>query len=294
MYYTIDENAARTAHNMNSFFPFKEGRVTAEYRDAVDSAKELAEHQKRRVDPMYHEKIDALLDAYARRLADWYNKGFAIEARCPSVMVAGPAKFPTRRKEKQNDARAAHIAAHNDIAALHERIQTTGTGGISSDDPDALDKLKAKLAGLERNHADMKDRNAYYRKYKTLDGCPGVSAEEATRIKAHMATFQWLHKPYELSNNLAEIKRLRGRVAEIEALAKNPLQGWTFDGGEVVANTEWNRLQILFDHKPDEAMRQQLKRNAFRWAPSAGAWQRQLTSNAVRAAKEITCMEVAA
>ena len=35
---------------------------------------------------------------------------------------------------------------------------------------------------------------------------------------------------------------------------------------------------------PDEATREALKSNGFRWSPKAGAWQRQLTSNAYYAA----------
>ncbi len=52
--------------------------------------------------PMYHEKIDHLLDTYARKLAENMNQGFAIDARVPSVMIAGPANFPVGKKEKQN------------------------------------------------------------------------------------------------------------------------------------------------------------------------------------------------
>lgn len=56
------------------------------------------------------------------------------------------------------------------------------------------------------------------------------------------------------------------------------------DGGKVEANTEANRLQIFFEDKPDEATREALKSNGFRWSPKAGVWQRQLTSNAYYAA----------
>ena len=52
----------------------------------------------------------------------------------------------------------------------------------------------------------------------------------------------------------------------------------------LAANTEANRLQIFFEDKPDEATREALKSNGFRWSPKAGAWQRQLTSNAYYAA----------
>ena len=84
---------------------FRSGSATAEYRQMVDQAAELAQRQKERVDPMYHEKIDALLDTYARKLAANLNDHYAIEARVPSILVAGGSNFPVRKKEKQNAAR---------------------------------------------------------------------------------------------------------------------------------------------------------------------------------------------
>lgn len=48
---------------------------------------------------------------------------------------------------------------------------------------------------------------------------------------------------------------------------------------KVVENTEAMRYQILFDGKPDEEIRSLLKSNGFKWAPSQGAWQRQITAN---------------
>ena len=108
-YYPINETAARRAKEMNSFSDYREGSATAEYRAMVDKAAAVAEHQKARVDPMYHEKIDHLLDTYARKLAENMNQGFAIDARVPSVMIAGPANFPVRQKEKQNRARDGNM-----------------------------------------------------------------------------------------------------------------------------------------------------------------------------------------
>ena len=80
-YYPINEAAARQAKEMNSFYDYKEGSATEEYRGMVDKAAALAERQKARVDPMYHEKIDRLLDTYARKLAENMNHGYAIDAR---------------------------------------------------------------------------------------------------------------------------------------------------------------------------------------------------------------------
>ena len=122
-YYPINEGAARRAKEMNSFSDYKEGSATAEYRAMVDKAAAIAEKQKSRVDPMYHEKIDHLLDTYARKLAENMNQGFAIDARVPSVMIAGPANFPVGKKEKQNRARDSNMEEWRYIQGLLDKIR---------------------------------------------------------------------------------------------------------------------------------------------------------------------------
>ena len=287
-YYTINEAAAKRAKDMNSFSDYKQGSATAEYRHYVDEAVQLAERQKQRVDPMYHEKIDSLLDTYARKLAANMNKGYEIDARVPSILIAGGSNFPTRKKEKQNAARDSNYREWQDIQGLLDKIRSTGMGGISADDPQAVQKLEKKLESLEKSQETMKAVNAYYRKHKTLDGCPHLSPEQLEKLKADMASSWHLgDKPFAtwaLSNNSAEIRRVKDRIKSLSQQKEIGFVGWEFDGGKVEANTEANRLQIFFEDKPDEATREALKSNGFRWSPKAGAWQRQLTSNAYYAA----------
>lgn len=267
---------------------------TAEYRSMVDKAVEIGERQKKRVDPMYHEKIDSLVDTYARKLAENMNSSFSIEARVPSILIAGGSNFPVRKKEKQNAARDRNMEEWNDIQGLLDKIRSTGMGGISADDPQAVQKLEAKLEKLQTAQDTMKAVNAYYRKHKTLDGCPNLSAERIEKMKGEMSA-QWHieDKPYPswaLSNNSAEIRRVKGRIAELTRKQETAYAGWEFDGGTVEANREDNRLQIFFEEKPDEKTRETLKENGFRWSPKAGAWQRQLNDNAIYAADRLSCI----
>ena len=118
-YYSIDETAARRAKEMSSHFGYEPGSATAAYRQEVDKAAAIAEEQKARVDPMYHEKIDRLLDSYARRLAENLNQSYAIAIRCPSVLVAGPANFPVRKKEKQNRADDGNMREWQEIQGMY-------------------------------------------------------------------------------------------------------------------------------------------------------------------------------
>ncbi len=295
IYYTINESAARRANDMNSFSDYKPGSATAEYRQMVDKAVEIGERQKKRVDPMYHEKIDSLVDTYARKLAENMNSSFSIEARVPSILIAGGSNFPVRKKEKQNAARDRNMEDWNEIQGLLDKIRSTGMGGISADDPQAIQKLEAKLEKLQAAQDTMKAVNAYYRKHKTLDGCPNLSAERIEAMKADMSS-QWHieDKPYPswaLSNNNAEIRRIKGRIAELTKKQETAYAGWEFDGGTVEVNREDNRLQIYFEEKPDEKTREALKENGFRWSPKAGAWQRQLNDNAIYAADRLSCIK---
>ena len=292
-YYPIDETAARRAKEMNSFSDYKPGSATAAYRQEVDKAAAIAEAQKTRVDPMYHEKIDRLLDTYARKLAENINKDHVIAARCPSILIAGPANFPVRKKEKQNRAAEANMEEWKQIQGLLYKIKGTGMGGISSDDANAIQKLREKLAQREREQEEMKAVNAFYRKHGTLDGCPSLVPEEAERLKASIArSWRAAPKPYEsylLSNNNQTIRSIKARISELEEKQGSPAQeGWSFDGGRVVMNQEENRVQILFDGKPDADIRSELKHAGFRWAPSQGAWQRMLNQDGIYAAKTIT------
>ncbi len=291
-YYTINEAAARRAKEMNSYSDYRQGSATAEYRQYVDEAVQLAERQKARVDPMYHEKIDSLLDTYARKLAANMNKGYEIDARVPSILIAGGSNFPTRKKEKQNAARDTNYREWQEIQGLLDKIRSTGMGGISADDPQAVQKLEKKLAGLEKSQETMKAVNAYYRKHKTLDGCPHISPEQGRKLIAGMAYYDRAPYPaWALSNNNAEIRRVKERIKSLTQQKETGFIGWEFDGGSVEANTQDNRLQIFFDEKPDAAVREELKSNGFRWSPKAEAWQRQLNSNAYFAANYVKSIQ---
>ena len=295
-YYQINEDAARRAKEAMSFDSYVPGSATAEYRRMVDKAGELAQHQKNRVDPMYHDRIDGLLDTYARKLAENLNKGYEIDARVPSIFITGGSNFPIEKNEKQNAARDRNMEEYRAIQGLLDKIRSTGMGGISADDPQALEKLRTKLAELERIQNVMKGVNAALRKKDTQAGDAklaemGFAPEAIKRLRTPDYCGRIGYPDYELTNNSANIRRIRCRIEELEKRETEPApEGWAFDGGAVVVNTELNRLQILFDGKPDDDLRAELKGAGFRWAPSQGAWQRQLTDNAILAAKRIQAL----
>ncbi|AVM69188.1 hypothetical protein C3V36_07990 [Lachnospiraceae bacterium oral taxon 500] len=293
-YYPINEASAKRAKEMNSFAGYTPGSATLEYKSLVDQAAEIAENQKKRVDPSFHNKIDALLDTYSKKLAANMNNGFAIDARVPSVLIAGGSNFPTRKKEKQNAARDKNYGEWKEIQGLLEKIRSTGMGGISADDPDAVKKLNAKLEKLTKAQETMKAVNAYYRKHKSLEGCPELDSEAIEKLKARMEIRGVHDKPYPswtLSNNNSEIRRIKDRIQSLSVNKEELYTGWEFAGGRAEINVKDNRLQLFFDDKPDGKIRDELKANGFRWSPKASAWQRQLNSNAIYAADAVSSIK---
>ncbi|MBR1530199.1 MAG: hypothetical protein IJ642_13010 [Oscillospiraceae bacterium] len=178
VFYPVSEELARQHKHMISWDEYKTGKVTAEYQESVKAAYELARVSS---DP---EKSLYLANCYSKRLARWYDDYNRNGAACPSIMIAGPANFPVRKKEKQN------------------------------------------------------------------------------------ARFDTLMKQYDKINHLLEkIRKPHGYDTEIR---RDTITAEEFENilyFETVINEEENRLQLVFDGKPEEAERNILKKHGFRWSP---------------------------
>ena len=186
MYYPIDEGTARLAHDNMSMRDYIPNSATSEYRAAVDRAAAVLEEVKAKCKTQaQRERAEYYFDLYAKKLAQAINQENAIGTRCPSVLISGASNFPVRKKEKQVAAWEANRANFEKADHYLHLLKTAHIQGVKSSDPEALEYLQAKLARLESSHAEMKQANAYYRKHKTLDGCPGIS----------QATLEWLTRP---------------------------------------------------------------------------------------------------
>lgn len=293
-YYPIDERLARSAHECNFSRDYRENETTEQYRHYVDIAAEAAEDQKAK-HPELAEKIDGMLDRYARQLAEWYDENSRIEAMCPSVMISGASNFPVHKKEKQNRRRDAHMEKWNALKEIVDRIKDLGNScRVASNDENVIETLEKQLAARESEQEMMKSANAYYRKNKTLDGCPVLTTEQAEQISKVMARLPRSNsKPfedYELTSNNASIRRIRERVAKLKAVKESgttETESTEVKGVKIVVNTEAMRIQLIFYGKPDEEVRNILKHRGFRWSPRFGAWQRELTENGKYAVDQV-------
>lgn len=238
-----------------------------------------------------------------------FNEQLSRRSSFVPVNVAGPSKYPSEKMNKRADKMMERkfeqyskleafientfkgIENLKTLDQVLEDIRRGKSVEIRSDDPDALIKLQTKLEVKQGLQNHMKDVNAYYRKHKSLDGYDELPEEFRHELLLSMAASIYpniVYAPFELQNNNAEIRRIKERITHLtKHREEQRLQGYNFDGGSVVANYDIDRLQILFDSKPDEDIRTELKSCGFRWSPREGAWQRQLTGNALYAAKRL-------
>lgn len=85
----------------------------------------------------------------------------------------------------------------------------------------------------------------------------------------------------------ANIRRLEGRIKSLQATKSQGTQESENKFFKVKENVEAMRIQLFFEGKPEPEVRDILKSNGFRWAPSVGAWQRQLNNNGKYAVERV-------
>jgi hypothetical protein len=249
--------------------------------------------------------LDVLAEAesFTRRHVELTRAWWHADSRCASAFIVGPAKFPVasnRKRQDSADRRNQEVRDHVARArkAVERRAFPHGLpgGAIRGSNPDAPELLQREIAKLEQRQEMMRSANKAIRSVKSDDPEAIAQAVVDATGMSHATAYQVIKpscfgtrgfEPFQLSNNSANLRRLRGRLAEIEAkrdqgdIART--HNTTAGAVEVVENVEADRVQLLFPGKPDDATRSVLKSNGFRWSPRCGAWQRHL-NNAGRAA----------
>lgn len=159
---------------------------------------------------------------------------------------------------------------------------------IRADDPRAVVMLKENLEGFEGRQEYMQKVNDYYKANGTVVGCPGIDKETAVQLDGRVNEHQSTPYPGRFfKDNFAEINRLKSNIDRLENKPETMFKGWQFNKGEAVINLANNRLQLMFAEKPNDDERTVLKKNGFKWAPTAKAWQRPLDFKSMAAAERI-------
>ena len=145
--------------------------------------------------------------------------------------------------------------AHNEAENLERRAASVGSGGISSDDPGAVQKLRAKLESLSFGRDRMKGINAAWRKHgkprsdntEAWDKIAQTLGFDVANVRLDMAR-DFMHRApytYAITNIGSEIRRLEQRIKDLERAEAMPdreaIEG---EGWRVWEDRDENRLFV--------------------------------------------------
>lgn len=243
----------------------------------------------------------ARFEELAQNAAD---KSAAFSARASDMAQAIPFGQPIlvgHHSERSDRAYRGRISRNMDKACTEmskaeyyeNKAAAVGRGGISSDDPDAIEKLQKQLDAAVKTQELMKAANKAIRASKTPDSMlaallkAGLSETVAAEIMKPNHFGRLGFESYQLTNNNANIRRIKNRIKQLQATASRETVETQGVGYIYREDVEENRVMFEFDGKPDEATRTTLKRNGFKWSPSRTAWVRQLNAAGIHAGKAV-------
>lgn len=219
----------------------------------------------------------------AKYLQKW-REWLGALSRCYSVLVVGPARFNNRRHERMNDYERAARQRLKDwsekvVKRINRQERLTGWAEI--------ERLQEKVDTLTCLQDTMKAANKVCRSTKLsevekVDELVALGINEQDAVMLLHPTQSWQSvgfATYQLQNNLAKIKATQAAIERHKAMAEAEDKEIKFNGGRVVVCNSDERMRFYFDEIPSVDVRNLMKRNAFKWSPKNGAWQRQLTAN---------------
>jgi hypothetical protein len=156
----------------------------------------------------------------AERLRGWADKretrGESELERSHAQLDAIPFGQPVhgardaRYRERARDTFArgvANVRTADEQRSRADEIDRQAERAIYSDDADALERLRARIAELEAEREAIKQRNAAYRK---------AHAAELRELTPYARDQAMPHRGYELQNLTGNIGRQRKRLAQLE------------------------------------------------------------------------------
>lgn len=239
-------------------------------------------------------------ERYISKYKEWVKILFDKHSRIMSAMITGPARFPTRRNEKMNNyyenaVSEFRVWREKALKAIARRIEDAKPEEQKADEEwtrlkrsiySSASTIKGINDGTERGYNKALFVSSIYGKVETYAKRGDVTIVEKAiayvrELNKQSSIITERHKFFklaEMAKTVCEAQEVRSNKEDTEIL---------FDGGRVIKNYSEDRVQIVFDTKPQPDVISNLKHNGFRWSPRFSAWQRQLTNNAYYAVTRV-------
>lgn len=267
-------DAAYRAHQGTSFSPEKR---------AEDTVRSYEQQLNSDLSDMPETEATRYTEGYKKHLFSWLSA----KSRCLSSMITGPANFPVQRNQK------ALISERNRYEEFTEWMEKAlkAIAKKAEDQKPQEQKINERLESLRKtisqkiewgsvaNCYSMIERLAYNGEVELVKECLILITEYNDTHKKPFMTSR--HKVWQLPAIAERIK------ASNEVKAEKENDESEINGVKVVRNHQADRIQLFFNGKPVPEIITLLKKSAFKWSPTNGCWQRQLTNNAIYSAENI-------
>ena len=253
----------------------------------------------------YHERQANRLQAFQRLAAkneqdstsayqNAYKLGSVIPMGQP-ILVGHHSEGAHRAQLKRIDNAMRKSVECDKKASYYESKAANIENGkaISSDNPDAIALLEKKIEGLQANQELMKAVNKILKTKKQdaqkVEDMVKIGLSEKNAVKMLEPDYMGRigFPSYSLQNNNANIATAKKRLAFLQSVEALPYSRTEYGDNVVEVCPEAIRVKIFFPGKRSDEIRSLLKSRGVRWAPSEGAWMRQISNVALWASKEI-------
>jgi hypothetical protein len=201
--------------------------------------------------------------------------GDAIPLGQPILVGHHSEKHARRDQDRIHAGMSQGVALAKEASSLIRRADAAEENrAISSDDPNAIERLREKLTGLEAQRDRYKAASKALRTKdpQTALVAAGFSEEGAARLLKSLEGETKIPS-YLLSNLGADIRRVRQRIQQLEEQA-TALPHEPVSVGAVTVSEEDNRVRISFPSRQPDVVCSLLRQRGFIWARGAQAWQR--------------------
>ena len=253
------------------------------------------------------DRLESAADTAASAAAKSAKAARAVADRIPfgQPILRGHHSEGRHRRDADRIERGTRRAAELDARAeeLRDQAAAVGTGGISSDDPEALVKLRAEMVEVAAAHerglalnrafkAEIKARGAgkdstlerialHQARLDAIDAACETAAIPPDERAGHRRTIElcsWMTVPYQASSGSSSLRRIEARIEELERERAIPAAAEVRHddlGLAVIDRPEDNRTALRFDALCSDEAVKILGGEGWRWARSTKTWQRQ-------------------
>jgi len=244
---------------------------------------------------------DEQKERYISNYKKYFSAWLSAHSRCASSAITGGSGFNVRRAEKANASEHKRMIEFLEwrekaLKAIAKKIEENKPQSVKNSEN--WERLKANIlssaatihginTGIERGYSKALFVSNIYQKVETYakHGDVEIVSAAIDEIRKFNETMSVViterHKFFKLLEMAENVKATKESNLEREN------SEITIPGGKVIQNWKENRLQIIFDEKPDYDTIKELKKWGFKWSPSSMAWQRFNNNNSIFALKQI-------